>query len=243
MSNACDVRVGDRYKATVKPNFPDRRTLLWIAVRIDADDEDTVLVEDEDDEEVDVEDKTDDEILTEWAEVVTDDRQKVVTGATDTDKLMKIRDQMFTTLLHMSNGEFDDMVLDVLSVEPMGFVDVLGSYSRSIQSNEKILIAHRTVVTFKVQSSCVRLCKAGKLVEASYTTHNSVGKAHTTIVYARRMEQVNPTRLVIAGSDGRRPTCAQGVSALRFLDISCYAENHVTTEKATSFPLETVASE
>ena len=25
-----------------------------------------------------------------------------------------------------------------------------------------------------------------------------------------------------------------------FLDISCYAENHVTTEKATSFPLETV---
>lgn len=196
MSNACDVRVGDRYKATVKPNFPERAHLAkWIAVRIDADDEDTVLVEDEDDEEViDVEDKTDDEILTEWAEVVTDDRpREVVTGGSDTDRLMEIRDQMFTTLLHMSNGELDDMVLDVLSIEPMGFVDVLWSILSINPIKRKDFDSTQNGCYTKVQSSCVRLCKAGKLVEASYTTHNPVGKAHTSIVYARRMEQVNPT--------------------------------------------------
>ena len=196
MANACDVRVGDRYKATVKPNFPERLHLAkWIAIRLDTEDEDTVLIDDDDDEEViDVENKTDDEVLTEWAEVVTDDRpREVVTSETDADSSMKIRDQMFTTLLHMSNGELDDMILDVLSVEPMGFVDVLWSILSINPIKRKDFDSIQNGCYTKVQSACVRLCRGGRLVEASYTTHNSVGKAHTTIVYARRMEQVNPT--------------------------------------------------
>ena len=193
MANACDVRVGDRYKATVKPNFPERLHLAkWIAIRLDTDDEDTVLVDEEDDEVV--EDQTDDDALNEWAKVVTDDTtQEVVTSVQDTDSLTKIRDRMFTTLLHMSNGELDDMILDVLSIEPSGFVDVLWSILSISPIKRKDFDSIQNGCYTKVQSACVRLCRAGKLVEASYTTHTPEGKSHTTIVYAQRMDQVNPT--------------------------------------------------
>jgi len=195
MAEACDVREGDKYQATLRPNYPERQDIArWIAVRLHQDHENTVLVEDDNEEVVEQDDYAAEEFLEEV--VTTTQPEKVVEPVTATPSLRTMRDQMFTILLNMDNSDLDDMILETLDVDPMGFVDVLWS----VLSINPIPLSAMNEVQHgcytKVQSRCDVLARAGKLVEARYTTHNTEGKAHTSLVYGRRMEQLNPTVVV-----------------------------------------------
>lgn len=195
MAEACDVREGDKFQATLRPNYPERQHIArWIAVRLHQDHENTVLIEDEEEEVVEKDDYAAEEFA---PEVVTPTQpEKVVEPVTATPDLRKMRDQMFTILLNMDNSDLDDMILEVLDVDPMGFVDVLWSVLSINPVPLKSMNETQHGCYTKVQSRCDVLARAGKLVEARYTTHNSEGKPHTSLVYGRRMEQLNPTVVV-----------------------------------------------
>ena len=100
---------------------------------------------------------------------------------------------MFSILLDMDNSELDDMIIGILDVDAMSFVDVLWSVLNVNQIALKDMNQAQKGCYTKVQSRCMTLARAGKLVAASYTTHTSDGKPNTSLVYARRMDQVNPT--------------------------------------------------
>ena len=189
MAEHVDVRKGDRYHAILKDNYEERQEAAkYIAVRLNVDHDLTELVGDDDyDEETD-------EVLEEWGnDVTTDNEDVVVESEQGTDSLSSLRDQMFVILHNMSDGELDDMIIDVLTVEPMGFVDVLWSVLSINPMNKRELNELQRSCYTRVANRCSAMHKNGRLVEARYSHYTTTKKVERTKVYAVSMEQVNPT--------------------------------------------------
>lgn len=192
MAEHVDVRKGDRYHAILKDNYEERQDAAkYIAVRLNVDHDLTELVGDDDDDDYDEET---DEVLEEWGnDVTTDNEDVVVESEQGTDSLSSLRDQMFVILHNMSDGELDDMIIDVLTVEPMGFVDVLWSVLSINPMNKRELNELQRSCYTRVANRCSAMHKNGRLVEARYSHYTTTKKVERTKVYAVSMEQVNPT--------------------------------------------------
>lgn len=192
MAEHVDVRKGDRYHAILKDNYEERQDAAkYIAVRLNVDHDLTELVGDDDDDDYDEET---DEVLEEWGnDVTTDNEGEVVESGQGTDSLSSLRDQMFVILHNMSDGELDDMIIDVLTVEPMGFVDVLWSVLSINPMNKRELNELQRSCYTRVANRCSAMHKNGRLVEARYSHYTTTKKVERTKVYAVSMEQVNPT--------------------------------------------------
>tara|TARA_B100000035_G_scaffold310466_1_gene318317 strand:- start:401 stop:1093 length:693 start_codon:yes stop_codon:yes gene_type:complete len=192
MAEHVDVRKGDRYHAILKDNYEERQEAAkYIAVRLNVDHDLTELVGDDDDDDYDEET---DEVLEEWGnDVTTDNEDVVVESEQGTDSLSSLRDQMFVILHNMSDGELDDMIIDVLTVEPMGFVDVLWSVLSINPMNKRELNELQRSCYTRVANRCSAMHKNGRLVEARYSHYTTTKKVERTKVYAVSMEQVNPT--------------------------------------------------
>ena len=193
MARHVDVRKGDKYHAILKDNYEERQEAAkYIAVRLNVDHDLTELVGDDDEYDDDYDDT--DEVLEEWAEgVTTDNEDEVVESGQGTDSLSGLRDQMFVILHNMSDGELDDMIIDVLTVEPMGFVDVLWSVLSINPMNKRELNELQRSCYTRVANRCSAMHKNGRLVEARYSHYSTTKKVERTKVYAVSMNQVNPT--------------------------------------------------
>lgn len=193
MAQATNVEIGDRYFAQMKDNYPERAYVAkYIAIYLDVNHEDTYIVG-EDEDHGDSDDIVVDDNEPTTKVVTTQTSKPVVETVTGTPSLRSIRDQMFSILLTMDNSELDDMIIGILDVDAMSFVDALWSVLNVNPVKLKDMNETQRGCYTKVQSRCMTLARAGKLVEASYTTHNAQGQSNTSLVYARRMEQVNPT--------------------------------------------------
>lgn len=186
MRNSVDVRVGDKYQATVKLNYDNHiDKVRYIALRLYPDHENTILIDDEDDEEiVGVTSKFD---VT--PEIELDD----VDGDPAPRTLSEMRDQMFRILLDMDVAELSDMIIEVLSQEPMGFVDTLWSLLSISPIRVSDMSETQRKCYDRVRNRCSALHKEGKLVEAKYTTMSSDGTSHVSVIYAVTQRQVDPT--------------------------------------------------
>ena len=193
MAQATNVAIGDRYYAQMKDNYPERANVAkYIAIYLDVNHEETYIIG-EDEDYYDEDGIVVDEDPQPTKVVTTQAPRSVVETVTATPSLRDIREQMFSILLDMDNSELDDMIIGILDVDAMSFVDVLWSVLNVNQIALKDMNKAQKGCYTKVQSRCMTLARAGKLVEASYTTHNALGQSNTSLVYARRMEQVNPT--------------------------------------------------
>lgn len=190
MRNAFDIAIGDKYYATIKDNYESHKhKVQHIAIQLHMDHPETVLVDDEDTSEVPapvVEAET-------TIDHTTDNPSHVVSHEPTPRTLSEMRDQMFTVLTTVSEGELSDMILDILSVEPMGFVDVLWSVLSISPIRHKDMNDIQRKCYMRVHNACMALHKAGKLVEAKYTTYSSAGKSNASVVYAVSQRMVDPT--------------------------------------------------
>ena len=188
MRNSHDLAVGDKYYATVKDNYEaHKHKVEHIAIQLHIEHPSTVLV----DEEVEADAPV---VMAETTCVPTTDNPSVgVSGEPTTRTLSDMRDQMFTILTSISEGELSDMILDILGVEPMGFVDVLWSVLSINPIRHKDMSDTQRKCYMRIHNACMALHKSGKLVEAKYTTYNAQGKSNTSIVYAVSQRMVDPT--------------------------------------------------
>ena len=188
MRDALNVAQGDTYFATVKENYEGRKDVAkYIAVRLHVDHPQTVLVDDEDL----YEDTSD----AQEPDVTPGIDERDLTVETSTRSLSVIRDQMFSILMDMPDPELADMIIDVLSFEPMGFVDVLWSLLSIAPIRHKDMNDLQLRCYQRVNKSCTALHQAGRLVQAKYTTYNHEGKPNTHIVYGTRLSQLDPTQV------------------------------------------------
>ena len=190
MRNAFDVAVGDKYFATVKDNYDaHKHKVQYIAIQLHMDHPETELFDDE----VAVEPSAT-VVEAETTIVPTTDNAPAVVSHEPTPRtLSEMRDQMFTVLTTVSEGELSDMILDILAVEPMGFVDVLWSVLSINPIRHKDMNEVQRKCYMRVHNACMALHKAGKLVEAKYTTYNAAGKPNASVVYAVSQRMVDPT--------------------------------------------------
>ena len=190
MRNSFDIAIGDKYYATVKDNYESHiHKVQHIAIQLHMDHPSTVLVDEEGET-----DPTPNEVLAETTIAqTTDNPSTVVTRDPAPRSLAEMRDQMFIVLTTVSEAELSDMILDILGVEPMGFVDVLWSVLSINPIRHKDMNDIQRKCYMRVHNTCMALHKSGKLVEAKYTTYNAQGKSNTSIVYAVSQLMVDPT--------------------------------------------------
>ena len=178
MRNSFDIAIGDKYYATVKDNYESH-----------IDHPSTSLVDEGDET-----DHNPNEVEAETTIAqTTDNPPTVVTRDPAPRSLAEMRDQMFIVLTTVSEAELSDMILDILGVEPMGFVDVLWSVLSINPIRHKDMNDIQRKCYMRVHNTCMALHKSGKLVEAKYTTYNAQGKSNTSIVYAVSQLMVDPT--------------------------------------------------
>ena len=190
MRNAFDIAIGDKYYATVKDNYESHKhKVQHIAIQLHMDHPETVLVDDEEVAEAPV------PVVEAETTIVptTDNPSPVVSHEPTPHTLSEMRDQMFTVLTTISEGELSDMILDILGASPMGFVDVLWSVLSINPIRHRDMNDIQRKCYMRVHNICMSLHKAGKLVEAKYTTYNAQGKSNTSIVYAVSQRMVDPT--------------------------------------------------
>ena len=161
MATYMNIQIGDVYFATVKQNYAEQLdTAEYIALKLDADHQDSSLV-DEEDEVIPASAMVDyiyDEDVIE--EVVTPDTPKqVVNSVPATPSLREARDHLYSILLNMGEGELSDMILETLRVEPMGFVDILWSILSVTSVRYKDMNEIQTLCYQKIASKCVTLLK------------------------------------------------------------------------------------
>lgn len=189
MRNSFDLAIGDKIFSTVKDNYESHKhKVQHIAIQLHMDHPLTDLVDDFEADEAPV-----DAVAETTFDHTTDNPSHVVPHEPTPRTLSEMRDQMFTVLTTVSEGELSDMILDILSVEPMGFVDVLWSVLSISPIRHKDMNDIQRKCYMRVHNACMALHKAGKLVEAKYTTYNAAGKPNASVVYAVSQRMVDPT--------------------------------------------------
>lgn len=201
MRNSLDLVEGDKYFATIKPNYEERKgSAAFIAVRLHADHPQTVLVDFDDEDPtlfVDnlIELVVDNTVEDDDTDLTSDIDERDLPDATATRSLSEMRDQMFSILMDMHDAELSDMIIDTLTCEPMGFVDVLWSMLSISPIRHKDMNELQRRCYERVNNKCLALHQAGKLVQAKYTTFNHEGKQNTSVVYGTRLSQLDPTQV------------------------------------------------